>query len=293
MHDGIAKSGGEGNRAPLVIWTRSAADLATDRALLDQHKVEIIHVPCIRSEAIARGMSELRDALRTKETRASSPLDRWLILTSQNAVKTLIKLAKADSDFKLALRSIAKVITHGRQTAAAARPLFEDRIECLESPTSEQLATKIAGELGTGGNKIEILWPCAEESAFDVAGRLVADGQNARRIPVYRTVAAPSDDSGEPLDQAACNAKAGQIAARVQNVKCVICFASPSAVEGWLRLTRNTPALSPRYLTAAVIGPTTGRAAAAAAFGNIVVSAWPDLQDLISLGASCAGPGGA
>jgi uroporphyrinogen-III synthase len=292
MHDGVAKSDDPLKRAPLVVWTRSAADLATDRPFLDQQSVQIIHIPCIRSEVIQSGINDLRKSL-IKENRNECRTKKsyWMIFTSQNAVKVLEEACAKDPDLAAALKNVDKIITHGRQTAATASAVFGEKIQCMESVTSEQFAAKVATVLKTINQNPAMLWPCALEHAFDVVEHLVGQGNSATRIPVYRTSPAPSDEAGRPLDEEGLKAKAEQIAARVRNAKCVVCFASPSAVEGWLRLTQNTPFLSPRSLTAAVIGPTTGRAAATAGFGNIVVSAWPNLQDLISLGASCAGSG--
>ncbi|MEY4630883.1 MAG: Uroporphyrinogen-III synthase HemD [Pseudomonadota bacterium] len=278
MHDGIP-SPSNGKERPFLVWTRSAADLASDALLLNQHQVDIVHVPCIRVDAIAAGISELKTAL------ADSAV---LIFTSQNAVKILNKAVQGDAGLRAALNKVSKVITHGQQTAASATGLFGERVQCIDAPTSVELVGKLTRSINEDPVQSSTIWLRGEDFAFDVAGALQKSGHEAQHIILYRTIATPTDQSGNPLAEKEIKEQAKLIGKRAHNARCVVCFASPSSVTGWLALTSEEPDLHPRHLVAAVIGPTTARAAAAAGFGNIAVCAWPNLQDLISLGASCA-----
>ncbi|NDE16555.1 uroporphyrinogen-III synthase [bacterium] len=274
-------SGSPTGKSPAMIWTRSAADLPADRGILDSLAVDVLHVPCLGIERTPDAMARLASAAK--------PGTR-LVFTSQNAVRVFKETCEQAPETWKALTTDASFYTHGKSTAAALMMAFggdgsaETRVRCVDSRTSEELARELAREKST-----PVIWICGEEVAFDLTTVLATHGIDCARVPVYTTTAHPTDNDGRRLTGASLEESRALLARRLRGIKVVICFASPSAVRGWLEFAGNDSALRPGHIAAAVIGPTTARAAASAGFSSVTTCAWPQIADLAALGAQLAG----
>ncbi len=275
-------SGKPSAKSPAVIWTRSAADLPADRVFLDSLAVDVLHVPCL-------GIERTQDA-SARIAAVARPGNR-IVFTSQNAVRVFSETREKAPETWKVLVTDSVFYTHGKSTAAALTKVFPDgdrgpetRVRCVESRTSEDLARELAQDKST-----PVLWICGEEVAFDLATVLTAHGIECTRVPVYTTASHPTDSDGRRLTGASLEESRAQLALRLRGSKVVICFASPSAVRGWIEFAGNESALRPVQMAAAVIGPTTARAALSAGFASVTTCAWPQIADLAALGAQLAG----
>ena len=278
MHDGIPPGHSNPNqRKPAaLIWTRAVADLPSDRILLDALRVDVLHVPCIGIEALPKAPS------------ISSGIQHQakIIFTSQNAVKICASWRETNPTAFAALAGASAFITHGRKTADLAEQLLHQAVQCIDTATSEALAREIVRNSHDTGTKF--VWLSGEEVAFDLSARLESAGFTCPRIVVYRTGAHPTNAEGQRMEDEDLRAAREQLTRRVEGCRIAICFASPSSVAGWLEFAGNEPLLAPKFIAAAVIGPTTARAATDAGFSRVSPCAWPQLGDLAALGAQLA-----
>lgn len=275
MHDGIPLGNSNPNqrKTGALIWTRAAADLPADRILLNALRVDVLHVPCIGIEALPAPQS------------INGGFDQGakVIFTSQNAVKICDSWRNTESKAFAALVAASEIITHGRKTADLAEKLWHRPVQYIDSATSEGLAGDVLRNRPTAGT--QFVWFSGEEVAFDLSAQLEADGFPCHRIAVYRMGAHPTDADGRPLVNENLDAAREQLTLRVKNCRIAICFASPSSVAGWLEFAGKESSLSPKFISAAVIGSTTARAATAAGFTRVTPCAWPQIGDLAALGA--------
>lgn len=278
MRDGIHPGylGPGARKAPILIWTRAAADLPVDKYLLNALRVDVLHVPCI-------GIETLTPPQRSE---GSFQKKSRIIFTSQNAVKICAAWRELDPAAFTTLASATSIFTHGRKTAELAEKLLDRPIQCIDSPTSEGLAAALLRD--SSMSSTPMVWFCGEDVAFDLSSHLKSNGLDCERIPVYRTGAHPTDSTGQCLVDEALAAAREQLALRVKGCRIAICFASPSAVSGWLKFAGSHALLVPKAISAAVIGPTTARAATEAGFARVTACAWPQLADLAALGTQLA-----
>lgn len=278
MHDGIPPGDSNPNqrRPGALIWTRAAADLPADRILLNAVRVDVLHVPCIGIEALAPPQS-ISGGLQE---------DANIIFTSQNAVKICASWRNTDPKAFAALAAAPEIITHGRKTADLAEKLLHRPVQCIDSPTSEGLVGEVLRNRPRAGTSF--VWMSGEDVAFDLSAQLQSAGFRCPRISVYRTGSHPTDADGRKLVNGDLEAAREQLTLRVKDCRVAICFASPSSVSGWLEFAGTESLLSPKFISAAVIGPTTARAATEAGFSRVTSCAWPQLADLAALGAQLA-----
>jgi uroporphyrinogen-III synthase len=278
MHDGIppGNSNPHQRKAAVLIWTRAAADLPADQILLNALRADVLHVPCIGIEALPPPQ-----AIKSGFQREAK-----IIFTSQNAVKICASWRNTEPKAFAALAAASEIITHGRKTADLAEKLLHRPVQCIDSATSEGLAGDVLRNRPTVGTPF--IWFSGEEVAFDLSAQLEADGFPCHRIAVYRTGSHPTDADGRQLFNRDLDAAREQLTLRVKGCRIAICFASPSSVAGWLEFAGSESLLAPKFISAAVIGPTTARAATEAGFSRVTSCAWPQLADLAALGAQLA-----
>lgn len=278
MHDGIppGNSNPHQRKAAVLIWTRAAADLPADQILLNALRADVLHVPCIGIEALPPPQ-----AIKSGFQREAK-----IIFTSQNAVKICASWRNTEPKAFAAVAAASEIITHGRKTADLAEKLLHRPVQCIDSATSEGLAGDVLRNRPTAGTPF--IWFSGEEVAFDLSAQLETDGFPCHRIAVYRTGSHPTDADGRQLFNRDLDAAREQLTLRVKDCRIAICFASPSSVAGWLEFAGSESLLAPKFISAAVIGPTTARAATEAGFSRVTSCAWPQLADLAALGAQLA-----
>lgn len=214
---------------PHLVWTRPASDWPQDEILLKAAagKARIERIPCVKivplpSDAVTGSF----DAV---------------IFTSSKAAD----LALGDPSVLAAAKAAKGVYTHGPSTA---KTLLKHGLSptVVDVRTGQELGAALKKKLAPGSR---ILWPRVEDPAHDLEADLSAAGFPTQSFVCYRTETRAYGLSGEPLAKA-------RLAELARDLAGVACFASPSAVEGFLK------DLPPDRLIAVALGPTTAEACA-------------------------------
>ena len=214
-----------------LVWTRSIEDWASDQALLAKivpPDIVTKHVPCIRLQAVE---SEI------PQTGAFT----HAVFTSPHAVAFAFQNKKI---WSIILKAQA-VYTHGAATADALTRYGIKPTLVPEIRTAETLGVWLDAHLS---RQAHILLPGPRESAFDLGAYLGAQGLETHSIVCYETAAYAHAPDGMPL-------AAEQITKLKSRTQQVVCFASPSAVRGFVK------ALPDARVACVAIGPTTGEMA--------------------------------
>jgi uroporphyrinogen-III synthase len=240
-----------------IIWTRSKSDWERDAALFGD--VPVLHLPCIKTEALPARISRRQfDAL---------------VFTSVSGVRC----ALADAKLGPIVRKVRRVFTHGARTAAVAADMGLEA-KLIEEPTGAALGRFLATVLAPG---TKLLWPSASQVAHDITEDLAAAGVMVTRVPVYTTTRELCLPSGLAPD-------AGEKDHLIRTLRGVVCFASPSAVQGFVHTLEPESNRLGRELTAVAIGPTT-RDACVPAFEKIVTCHEATTTALAGTGAELLG----
>lgn len=265
----------------IMIWTRSIGDLESDRQILMALPVSVIHVPCISIEFLPidnAAISALTEGYATTKTS--------IIFTSQNAVGACAQAMTVNEEMRDLLHSASRIVTHGRKTAAAAEKIFQRPVDCIDSMTSAALVNAIKS-LHTKN-----IWFSGEDVAIDLKAELALQHSDCTRIVVYKTKSMVTDDRGNCMSRERLGELSRNIASRCRNARVAICFASPSAINGWMAMVNTHPELDLASLIAkisvAAIGPTTAKAAVQSGFQHVSTCAWPAVADLAALGSQLA-----
>lgn len=210
-----------------LIWTRSVDDWESDFKLLLgllPSEIPVVHFPCIRLAAIDR--IELNSSAWTHA-----------IFTSPHAVA----FAMQDPLLAKALGQCKEIYTHGEATAAKLKSLglTPTLIEGIRK--GEELATVLAQKIPAGAN---IIVPGPKEPAFDMSGFLNSKGFKSQALICYETKASIHKPDGSHLSSQ-------EVLDLQKSPNHVICFASPSAVQGFSGKIPHTLA------RVVVLGPTT------------------------------------
>ncbi len=248
-----------------VVVTRAPAQAGTLTSALHAAGAHVIELPVIEIEDLPAE----RDALRRAAESAGDY--GWLVFTSANAVDRFMPLV---SDLRRL--APARVAAVGRATANA---LEGHRIVPDLVPTRPS-AEGLVAELPVTESGGRVLFVRAATAADTVREGLAAKGWSVEEVVAYRTLDAPPP----PAEVAALLARAD-----------VVTFASPSAVEAYLRIGDAAGRPLPVPPVVACIGSTTAVAARAAGLRVAVEPARASVEHLVlaigaHLGALPLGP---
>lgn len=205
-----------------IVWTRGLADWAEDRALLAGIP-GIVHVPCVRLVGLE------------VPSRPTKQFSVYIVASPHTFAFYPLPLG-------------ATVHTFGARSAAAARSAGAHVVHHEGLRSAAELIPIL---LKTLNKDVTIGIPGAAEPAVDLVTPLRAGGFQAEALPCYQTEAQATKSDGSPF-------LPEEVQAFVARLKgAVVCFASPSAVDGFVKTLPGAD------VTAACIGPTTARAAAA------------------------------
>ena len=214
-----------------VLVTRSADQSAGLGERLRSRGALVIEVPLL-AIALPQNPAPFQDAIRGLDGYD------WLVLTSANAAHAVANAAGAR------LPKTLRLASSGPATTAVIRALFPD------TPVTAQ-ATSRFGSPGLADalqfvdvKGARILLPVSDRSPAAIGETLRGRGANVDVVVAYRTVTA--------------EAAGPDLRAALDGGVDVVTFASPSAVEAFVRLWGT-----PRDVPAVVIGPTTAAAARA------------------------------
>lgn len=234
-----------------IIWTRAMDDWEYDKKILSDLDLEVLHFPCIE--------------LTPVPVRFPKQKPQIFIFTSANAVRysqrhpALINL----------VRSSEGVYAIGPSTQAALNAAKIHAEIPSEIQTAEQMSIWISRNIAP---HTSVAIPSAKEPAFDFKGYLERYAIHVDVLPVYQTHRTLRLPNGKVPD-------AATVERQIQSLEGVVCFASPSAVEGFVyTLTPQLNRLADE-LAAIVIGATTKKAAEAH-FKRVILS---EEQSIVSL----------
>jgi uroporphyrinogen-III synthase len=235
----------------LLIWTRSIDDWTHDDAILKKLSVDVLHLPCI--------------AIRPLSVKFPRQKPHVFVITSTNGVK----YAARHVALLNLMRTSESVFAIGPVTKEA---LAEHKISA-EIPqgvdNAESLAQWLSHNLKPG---TDVAWPCAKEPHYDITAHLAPYDIIVEALPVYETERSLHLPHGKHPD-------APDIERYIQSLQGVVCFASPSAVQGFAKSLQPSDNRLKHELTAVSIGPST-TAACKGLFERIETAPEPSIESL-------------
>ena len=211
-----------------LIWTRASTDWEQDALLLAHYQGDVIHIPCLTREFLSP------PTLNKTYQQA--------LVTSSNALTALQRLPALEKTLRTATFHCFGSETHIKLTAK------HYKIRHWQVSSAQQLCTKLLTTLNRSDD-IAVLTTAAP--AFPLTERLQAHGCRADKFILYRTVVGACWANGDKI-----NAEERQ---HFANNKHLICFASPSAVEGFYQTFQQEHANWSRNFSALAIGATTAQ----------------------------------
>ena len=134
---------------------------------------------------------------------------------------------------------------------------------------AKSLADWLAKTLRPG---TEVAWPCSKEPSYNIAEHLKRFDIHVEPLAVYETDRSLHLPHGKEPDK-------DDIARYIQSLEGVVCFASPSAVEGFTNSLKPSDNRLKHELTAVCIGDTTA-AACRNHFETIIICKSPTVEIL-------------
>jgi uroporphyrinogen-III synthase len=240
----------------LMIWTRSADDWEHDKPILEATDVDVLHLPCI--------------AMTGLPVKFPKRKPQMFIFTSANAVRYS---SRHPALFNL-MRTSEGVLAVGPGTKES---LKSHKINAEVPPgvsNAEQLTEWMAHNLRPG---TDVAWPCSKDPNYDIAGTLARYDIQVDPLPVYATEKCLHLPHGKAPD-------ADDIERYIQSLEGVVCFASPSAIDGFARSLNPSENRLRHELIACCIGQTTA-AFAEGHFDKILIAPTSTIESLVEIAA--------
>lgn len=233
----------------LLIWTRSIDDWKHDKQILDKVDSDVLHLPCIAMTGLSVKFPRRKPQV--------------FIVTSGNAIRYSARHAALLN----LMRTAEAVFAIGPGTKEALR---EFKIPAEIPPgviNAESLSDWLAQNLRPGS---DIAWPCSKEPSYDIAAHLRRYDINVEPLAVYETERSLHLPHGKHPEKS-------DIERYIQSLEGVVCFASPSAVQGFAKSLHPADNRLKHELIAVCIGETTA-AACKGQFEQIEVIASPSIE---------------
>ena len=231
----------------LLIWTRSRKDWDRDRCAVESCGHTVLHLPCLK--------------LRDMSSQCPDDVDRFVIVTSSNSVFFI----KQNPSWRQGIVRFKGILTFGKETARSLDGLHS-HIQCLPVGTGQQFSQKICQDYA---RRTRFLFVGAKYPAYDIVDHLKRSSFQIEKVSLYETIIG--------VDLSVEEKK--RFTDRYRN-RGVICFASPSAVSGFLGLMKSGGSHQKSQLHAVAIGPTT-KALADAHFVTVDQAPEPKVSSLI------------
>jgi uroporphyrinogen-III synthase len=227
-----------------IVVTRGTEKADRLVALLEAAGATVVCIPLIATQPLATG-DQLRDAVG--RLRASGATARWLVLTSETAVRLVLDAVGPRGTAGV----IAAVVGPATAAALQARGVVADLV------ASGQDADSLAGELvarGVGGARVLVI--AAAGGRAIVGPALTGAGADVEVVEAYRSVLPPG--AAERLRD--------ELAARPPHA---LTFTSGSTVRHCVQALGGA---APPGGVALCIGPVTAQAARDAGFATVVAA---------------------
>ncbi len=193
-----------------IVWTRAIEDWQRDQSIVEKQKIDLrilVHIPCVSFSPVPL----------TAPVSAAN----YVIFHSSNAVR----FAMANEKLAAAIRMAVKIFAIGKGTSDTMKDFGLSSTPGFAANSAKQLADQIL-QSGVGGT---FLIPTAKEHAFDSAAYLRSHGRIAESVPCYETKRQATKANGSDFTSA-------EVLAEGKKLSGIICFASPSAVEGFCKV---------------------------------------------------------
>ncbi len=200
-----------------IIWTRSADDFAKDKALFGSSESKVLHLPCLSSKGLSG--RQLSPALQELSALEASFSKKAVIFTSWRAIHFSLQHPELR-----AFMHQARLFCFGEKTRSylAAKHFVVESFAGIR--TASEIPNVISNYLDSD---TFVLLPGPLTRAFDLESALNVMQFQAKAIHVYHSVPClfmpdfhpPSEEQKSELIATLCG---------------VICFASPSAVDGFV-----------------------------------------------------------
>lgn len=190
-----------------IIWTRAKDDWQRDLTIVETLNVDaqkVLHIPCVSFAPVAAP--------------EQVPAANYVIFHSSNAVR----YAMTHEKIAAVVRTAVKIFSIGKGTSETLSEYSLSATPGFAGNSAKQLADQIL-QSGVGGT---FLIPTAKENAFDSAAYLRSHGRAAEAVVCYETKRMATKATGAAFSAADAKTEAAAFSG-------VICFASPSAVEGF------------------------------------------------------------
>lgn len=218
-----------------LIWTRSVSERADDLKLMSDLN-PMLFLPCIRTEFFDLKQDE-------KEAWEKSYFS-CVVFTSLTGAKASLGLPWLKKIVTLA----NSVFCLGQKTNDFLASHNINACWFSECHTAKDLADNIIPLLNLKNETI--LLPGAQERAFAMAEYFAAKGFNAKNLSIYKTVSEVDYDTKlEPIDLLK------------RELTGVVCFASPSAIKGFVKFLGIVEGEPTKRFRAVTIGPSTSKVA--------------------------------
>lgn len=190
-----------------IIWTRAGDDWQRDIDTAKAVNVDpgiLMHIPCVSFKALS--------------VNKDIPAANYVIFNSSNAVR----FSMAVEPLAAVVRAAVKIFAIGTGTAETLTAFGLSATPGFSGNSAKDLADQLLN-LGVGGS---FIIPTAAQSAFDTAAYLAGHGRQAVSVPCYTTTRLAVKNDGLPFS-------ADDLARLKSTLAGIICFASPSAVQGF------------------------------------------------------------
>lgn len=214
-----------------IIWTRAIDDWQRDLTIIAELNVDahtVLHIPSVSFRAVDVG--------------DKVALANYVIFHSSNAVRFAMGQEKIAS----AVRTAVKIFSIGKGTSETLSTYGLSATPGFAGNSAKHLADQIL-QSGVGGT---FLIPTAKEQALDSAAYLRSQGRSAEAVVCYETKRLATNASGVAFSASEAKDVGNKLSG-------VICFASPSAVEGFSKVFALSGSGLSKKLVPVAIGATT------------------------------------
>lgn len=222
-----------------------------------------VELPCVSTEELEAGIARLTEVLTITNTNNIPQEDTWMIVTSPESARIVIKCWKKAG--KPALKNVCSI------GGGTSEIFLRNDIAIAFTPTISTFK-QLAAQLPTTSYR-NVIYPVSSKASPNNVQLLVDRGFNVQRINTYTT------------ETRALSAAELAAAERVD----VVTFASPTTVKGWcmnrnldLDIGRGNSCKQQLHMPVACIGETSAAAARKAGFTNVFYPDKPGMKGWIS-----------
>lgn len=218
----------------LIIWTRSLEDWEQDQVILSGLEDRVIRLPCLSVKKLIPSSYDFERLAFVKK--------KAVVFTSKRCVDFALEYEQ----LRLFLEG-ARIFCLGRKTAECIRSYGFECEFFPEARTVEDLHAILQVRLN---RDCLVLLPGPKKRAFDLHSSLQKQGYISCPLDIYETVVQLTWSDGRIPNSY-------EQAALISSLNGIVCFASPSACDGFANFLHPERNRLKEMLTVMALGPTT------------------------------------